>query len=75
MVASKELAMNIVYAAEKPSIAAILSDYIKHEVAPADINITANPDKTGSFFIRWQLGRFILSPDGKVEATGLHRID
>lgn len=63
--------MNIVYAAEKPSIAKILSEHVKRSVAPSDINVTANPDETGSFFIRWQFDRYVLAPNGKVAADCL----
>ena len=60
--------MNIIYAAEKPSIARILSEHVKRRVAPAEINVTANPAETGSFFIRWQFDRYVLSPNGHVAA-------
>jgi len=58
--------MNIVYAAEKPSIAKVLSEHVKRTIAPSDINVTANPDETGSFLIRWQFDRYVLSPNGEV---------
>ena len=63
--------MNIVYAAEKPSIAKVLSLHVRRAVAPNDISVTANPDETGSFFIRWQLDRYILAPNGDVAADVL----
>ena len=58
--------MNIVYAAEKPSIAGILSDYLNDTVRAQEIEIAANPDETGSFLIQWHLQRFVLSPCGQV---------
>lgn len=58
--------MDIVIAAEKPSIAALLSDYLKHRVAPQEIKVHANPDETGSFLINWRLNRYVMSPDGQV---------
>ena len=63
--------MDIVYAAEKPSIAKVLSEYVKREVKPAEIQIRANPDETGSFFINWRFDRYVMSPNGEVEATEL----
>ena len=59
--------MNIVYAAEKPSIAGVLSDHLQHEVGEQDIKVRDNPDETGSFLIQWHLYRYIMSPDGAVE--------
>lgn len=67
--------MNIVYAAEKPSIARVLSEHVQRTVAPADIDIEANPDETGSFFIRWQLDRYVLAPNGQVAADELTLLD
>ena len=67
--------MNIVYAAEKPSIARVLSEHVKRKVAPADIDVEANPDETGSFFIRWQLDRYILAPNGEVAADMLTLVE
>ncbi len=56
--------MNIVYAAEKPSIAGILSDHLNEDVSPRDIDVSANPDETGSFLIRWNFESFVMSPSG-----------
>lgn len=67
--------MNIVYAAEKPSIARVLSDHVNRQVHPRDIDVQANPDETGSFFIRWQFDRFIMSPSGEVVSNRLELID
>ena len=67
--------MNIVYAAEKPSIAKVLSEHVKRTIAPNDINVTANPDETGSFFISWRLDRYILAPNGEVAADVLTLAD
>ncbi len=67
--------MDIVYAAEKPSIAKVLSEHVKREVQPGDIQVEANPDETGSFFIRWGIGRYVMSPSGEVEKKSLALID
>ena len=58
--------MDIVYAAEKPSIAKLLGDYIRHEVEPEDIDVTENPAETGSFYVGWRLHRYVLSPSGEI---------
>ena len=63
--------MNIVIAAEKPSIAGILSEYLRHRVRPQDIEVQANPDETGSFLVNWQLNRYLLSPGGKLELRAI----
>jgi len=67
--------MDIVYAAEKPSIAKVLSEHVKRNVKPADIQVDANPDETGSFFIRWNLDRFVMSPNGEVESNTLALVE
>lgn len=63
--------MNIVYAAEKPSIASIFSEYLQREVSPTEIRVADNPDETGSFLIHWRFDRYILSPSGAVAADSL----
>jgi hypothetical protein len=63
--------MDIVYAAEKPSIARVLSDHVQHDISPAEIQVAANPDETGSFLIRWGFDRYVMSPNGAVEADCL----
>jgi hypothetical protein len=67
--------MDIVYAAEKPSIATLLSERVKHEIGPEDITVTENPDQTGSFFIGYQLNRYVMSPDGDIALENLEIID
>lgn len=62
--------MDIVYAAEKPSIAGLLSDHVQHRVEARDIEVSANPDETGSFLVRWRLGDYVLSPSGELMPEG-----
>ena len=59
--------MKIVYAAEKPSIAGVLSDHLRYRVREEEIEIQDNPDETGSFLIQWDLHRYVMSPDGNVD--------
>jgi hypothetical protein len=62
----KEDDMDIVIAAEKPSIAGLLSRHLHCAVAPQDIRVKPNPDETGSFLVNWRLNRYLLSPDGRL---------
>ncbi len=59
--------MDIVYAAEKPSIADVLSDRLRDRVRPQDIEVHENPDETGSFFVKWRFSRYVVSPNGDVQ--------
>lgn len=59
--------MKIVYAAEKPSIAGVLSDYFRYPVREDEIEVQDNPDETGSFLIQWDLHSYVMSPDGNVD--------
>jgi len=63
--------MDVIYAAEKRSIAELLGDYVHDDVDPEDINVAENPSETGSFYIGWGLRRYVLSPAGKIAAAGL----
>ncbi len=63
--------MDIVYAAEKPSIARLFSERMKRCVQPEDLRITENPDETGSFYIGWELDRYVMSPDGGIARDSL----
>ena len=67
--------MKIVYAAEKPSIARLLSEHTKRAVRPEDISITENPNETGSFYIGFDLERYVLAPNGNIEARTLELLD
>ncbi len=67
--------MDIIYAAEKPSIARLLSIHTKRLVRPQDIQVTENPDETGSFFIGFQFNQYVLSPNGEIEANELMLLD
>ena len=58
--------MDIVYAAEKPSIATLLSKHVNRRVQPDEIKISENPDETGSFFIGFDLEHYVLSPSGEI---------
>ena len=63
--------MDIVYAAEKPSIAKLLSEHVRCPVRPEQIKVTENPDETGSFYVGFNLDKFILSPDGRIHSDSL----
>ena len=58
--------MEIVYAAEKDSIATLLSEQLESAVLPQDIAVCENPDKTGSFFVGFDTQRFLLTPSGQL---------
>ena len=60
--------MDIVYAAEKPSIAKLLGEHIKRRIRPEEIRVSENPDETGSFYIGFRLGQYVMAPNGKIEA-------
>jgi len=66
--------MDIICAAEKPSIATLLSETVRRDVSPDEITVTENPDETGSFFIGWQFNRYVLSPGGEIALEHLELI-
>ena len=63
--------MNIIYAAEKPSIASLLSEYVKRPGRAEDIRGSENPNETGSFFVGVDLERYVVSPSGEVYSDTL----
>jgi hypothetical protein len=63
----KEIVMDIVYAAEKPSIARLLSSHTERPVAPEEISVSENPNETGSFYIGWRFNRYVMLPNGEIE--------
>lgn len=60
--------MDIVYEAEKPSMAKLLGEHMKRRIGPDEIKVSENPDETGSFYIGFQMNNFVMSPDGKIES-------
>lgn len=65
--------MNIVYAAERLSIADLIEDHVRQSVKPDEIRVTENPNETGSFFVGWRKETFVLSPAGEVESGSRKR--
>jgi hypothetical protein len=66
--------MNVIYAAEKTSIAELLGDYVKEDVRPEEISVMENPSETGSFFVGWRLRRYMLSPTGEIASENARRL-
>ena len=58
--------MKIVIAAERPSIAGLLSEHMKRPIDPEEIRVSENPDETGSFLVGFDLERYVVSPSGEV---------
>lgn len=67
--------MDIVIAAEKPSIAKLMSQYMRRRVRPEEIKVSENPDETGSFYIGFDLNHYILSPNGEIVSDILQLVD
>jgi len=67
--------MDIVIAAEKPSIAKLMSQYMRRRVRPEEIKVTENPVETGSFYIGFDLNHYILSPNGEIASDILELAD
>ncbi|MGI9223585.1 MAG: hypothetical protein ACR2QX_03840 [Woeseiaceae bacterium] len=66
--------MDIVYAAEKPSIARLLSEHMRRCVRPDEIKVSENPEETGSFYIGFKLDKFVMSPNGEIELDRLQLV-
>ena len=60
--------MDIVYAAEKASIADVLSDRLRDRVSSREIEVHENPEETGSFLVKWRFKSYVVAPNGEVEA-------
>ena len=67
--------MEIVIAAEKDSIANLLSEHRKRPVQPEQIVVTEDPSETGSFYIGFELERFKLTPSGELIEQTLALLD
>ena len=67
--------MDIIYAAEKPSIAGLLSECVKRPVSPDEITVTENPGETGSFYIGWEFNHYVLAPNGEIRVKTLELVD
>ena len=67
--------MDIVYAAEKGSIASLLSEYTRLPVADTEIEVSENPDETGSFYIGLEFNRYVMSPGGEIVLDSLELLD
>jgi hypothetical protein len=65
--------MNVVYAAEKTSIAELLGNYVKEDVRPEEISVFESPSETGSFLVGWRLNRYLLSPGGEIQSENVRR--
>ncbi|HEY7673469.1 MAG TPA: hypothetical protein VIC71_14770 [Gammaproteobacteria bacterium] len=66
--------MDVIYAAEKTSIAELLGDYVNEDIRPEEISVVENPSETGSFFVGWRLHRYMLSPGGEIASENARRL-
>jgi hypothetical protein len=66
--------MDVIYAAEKTSIAELLGDYVNQDISPEEINVTENPSETGSFYVGWRFNRYVLSPAGEIASETSRRM-
>lgn len=66
--------MDVIYAAEKTSIAELLGDYVNQDVHPEEISVIENPSETGSFYVGWRFNRYVLSPAGEIASEIARRL-
>jgi hypothetical protein len=71
----QEFVMDIVIAAEKPSIAKLLGEHIRRNIKPEEIKVSENPDETGSFYIGFDLDQYVLLPNGEIESNRLELVE
>ncbi|MGI9234562.1 MAG: hypothetical protein ACR2RD_13080 [Woeseiaceae bacterium] len=67
--------MDIVIAAEKSTIAKLLGDHIHRRVSPEEIEVSENPEETGSFYIGLDFDHYTLSPSGQIMPDELQLVD
>ena len=48
---------------------------VNRRVTPDEILVSENPDQTGSFFIGYELSRYVLSPAGEIALDALELVD
>jgi hypothetical protein len=48
---------------------------MRRRVEPDEIEVTENPDETGSFCIGWQFENYVLSPSGEIVLDRLELLD
>ena len=52
-----------------------MSERVKRTIDPDEIMVSENPDETGSFFIGYELSRYVLSPAGDIALDTLDLLD
>ena len=61
--------MDVVSAAEKSSIADVLSDRLCDRVNPHEIEVHESPSEMGSFLVKWRLKYYVMSPNGDADSN------
>ena len=63
---SRRAVMEIIYAAEKLTIAEEVRKRLRLTIRPQDIEICEDPDQTGRFRVRSEHGRYLFTPGGQL---------